>query len=103
MKKVLIGFSVLLLFYCSTTPLLGQGKDALAEYDRQPAAPSGEAMAADVLVVRPISILALACGIVVSVAATPFAVASGTAPEVYGRLVGGPFNFAFRRPVGGGF
>jgi hypothetical protein len=99
MKRFFVGISVLALIFCSTAPLFAQ-MDIVAQYEGQPIVPSGEAMVADVLVVRPISIVALAFGAAMSVIATPFALASGTAPEVYGRLLGDPYYFAFCRPLG---
>jgi hypothetical protein len=64
------------------------------------AAPSGEAMVADALIIRPVSILAVFLGTAVAIVATPFAAASGSTGQVYRKLVAEPFNFAVRRPLG---
>lgn len=99
MNRLLIGLSVMALICCSAAPLFGQA-DVVAQYGTRRAVPSGEAMVADVLLLRPIGIVALAFGAAVSIVATPFALASGTTPEVYGRLLSDPFCFVFCRPLG---
>jgi hypothetical protein len=101
MKNALIAFSVLLLLCCQTAPLFGQ--TGIPDPYGEPVAPSGEAMVADLLLVRPVGFVALVFGAAVSIVATPFALATGTTPEVYGRLLGEPYNFTFCRPLGAGY
>ena len=103
MKKALIGFVVLVLFLCPVMALHAQdnmGYGYPAGKDNEAA--SGEAMAADLVVARPIGFCALVLGTAVSIVATPFAVVSGTTKDVYGRLVADPFNYTVTRPLGQG-
>lgn len=102
MKKALTIFSVLLLFCCPAVPLFAQ-MVPIDQYEAQPMVPSGEAMVVDLLIVRPFSFAALVFGAAVSIVATPFALASRTTPEVYGRLLGEPYDYTFCRPLGAGF
>ena len=102
MKKKLIGLTVLVLFFCSALTLYAQTDMGYpVGQEKEPA--SGEAMIADVLIVRPITFAALIAGAAVSIVATPFALASGTTREVYGRLVEDPFDFMVLRPLGEGW
>ncbi len=102
MKKKLIGFVVLVLFFCSAMTLYAETDMGYqVGNEREPA--SGEAMIADVLVVRPVTLVALVLGTGISIVATPFALISGTTREVYGRLVAEPFDFMVNRPLGEGW
>jgi hypothetical protein len=103
MKKALIGFVALVMFLCPVMALYAQdnmGYGYPAAKDNEAA--SGEAMAADVIVARPIGFCALVLGTAVSIVATPFALVTGTTKEVYGRLVADPFNYTIERPLGQG-
>jgi hypothetical protein len=62
--------------------------------------PAGEVMIVDLLLVRPISFIALVLGTGVSLLATPFALASGSTGPVYERLVVEPYEFTLCRPLG---
>lgn len=99
MRRIVIGLSVLLILCCSTASLYAE-TDMGPGYQTGTAAPSPEAMTADALIVRPIGILAIFLGTAVAIVATPFAVTSGSTGQVYKTLVGQPFNFAIRRPLG---
>jgi hypothetical protein len=102
MKKRLIGLVVLVLFFCSAMTLYAQTDMGYpVGNEKEPA--SGEAMIADVLIVRPISLVALVLGTGIAIVATPFALASGTTREVYGRLVEDPFDHMMLRPLGEGW
>ena len=102
MKKKLIGFVVLVLFFCSSIALYAQTDMGYpVGNEKEPA--SGEAMIADVLIARPISFVALVLGTGIAIVATPFALASGTTRDVYGRLVEDPFDFMVTRPLGEGW
>lgn len=103
MRKALIGFVIVLFFFCPVMTLYAQTETRMGypvQSENEP--PSGEAMAADVLVARPIGFAALLLGTAVSIVATPFAVLSGSTKDVYGRLVADPFNYTLRRPLGEG-
>ncbi|MGD0656491.1 MAG: hypothetical protein ABSD38_00315 [Syntrophorhabdales bacterium] len=102
MKKQLIGLIVLVLFFCPAFTLYAQTDMGYpVGSEREPA--SGEAMVADVLIVRPISFVALVLGTGIAIVATPFALASGTTRDVYGRLVEDPFDHMVLRPLGEGW
>lgn len=102
MRNVVICFSVLFFLSCLSVPALAETA-IVNQYETEPVVPSGGAMMMDLLIVRPVAMAAVVLGAAVSVVATPFAAASGTTYEVYGRLVNEPFDFAFCRPLGAGF
>lgn len=65
--------------------------------------PSGAAMAADVLVVRPLALAATAVGCVLFIADVPFMPFQAGSPGApFRRLVAEPARFAFSRPLGAG-
>lgn len=107
MKKGLIGLSALLLVACTLLPAYAQdqgtGPMATAPTppeERRVPAPDPGAMIMDLIIVRPVSLVALALGTGMSIVATPVALASGSTGAVYERLVVEPFNFTVRRPLG---
>jgi len=106
-KKIMIGLWALVLVASMMVPALAQEGQAvpppaapLPVEVRYAPAPSGGAMIFDFLIVRPVSFVGLAIGTGISIAATPFALASKSTGPVYERLVVEPFNFAVRRPLG---
>jgi len=104
MKKQGIVIVVLLsfLFCLPAMTVYGQtatGYDTRAETEK----PDGAAMIVDTIVVRPAGLAAIVIGAGISIVATPFALAGGNPKEVYGKLVGEPFDFTFRRPLGQGW
>ena len=62
--------------------------------------PSGEAVVIDAGLVRPIGIIGMACGLVMTVIALPFSLPSGSASTVYQTLIKEPYDFTFSRPIG---
>jgi hypothetical protein len=61
---------------------------------------SGEAMAADLVLLRPLGIAATAIGTVLFVASLPFSATGGNAKGAFNKLVGEPGGFTFARPLG---
>lgn len=57
-------------------------------------------MAVDLVIVRPISIVATVVGAVGFVVALPFTVPSGSVDEAARSLVAAPFEYTFNRPLG---
>ncbi len=57
-------------------------------------------MVADAIVVRPISAVATAVGALIWVVALPFTLTGGNVGESGQKLVGGPFDYTFNRPLG---
>jgi hypothetical protein len=58
------------------------------------------AMAVDLLVVRPLGIVATVCGSALCLLSLPFAAAGGNMQEVYDKTVAEPAAFTFKRPLG---
>lgn len=69
-----------------------------AEYEATP--PSAAAMGFDVLLVRPLSIVATAAGGGLFLLSLPFSALGLNTDEAAVRLVGEPATFAFLRPLG---
>ena len=65
-----------------------------------PPLPSGEAILADTLIVRPMGIAACIIGLAGSIIAFPFAALSNSQGRVTQRLLVEPFDYTFRRPLG---
>ena len=101
MRRVIIGSLIFLILCCATAPLHAEtDTDAAGAIEKGALAPNDGLMAADFVIVRPVSIVGLFLGTAMAVVITPFAVASGTTGAVYKKLVVAPFNFAIRRPLG---
>ncbi len=100
MKKILTALMVSLILFCLIAPAHAEGQGG---YDRPMIGSGGDAILADLVFVRPLSILGMALGFVASIVATPFAVASDTTPAVYEKLIVEPYNFTVCRPLGTGF
>ncbi|HYD50915.1 MAG TPA: hypothetical protein VEB21_21340 [Terriglobales bacterium] len=62
--------------------------------------PSAAAMAADVLISRPLSLVTTVIGSVLFVGSMPFSAAAGDVETPAARLVGDPARYTFRRPLG---
>lgn len=87
MKKLIV-FLIVFALIMSATPVV-----AAAE-------PTDIDIISDVLIVRPVSIVATVVGSVVFVVALPFSIPSGSVGVVGQRLVADPFNYTFVRTVG---
>jgi hypothetical protein len=61
---------------------------------------SGEAMAADLVLLRPLGFAATAIGTVLFAASLPFSAMGGNAKGAFDTLVGEPGAFTFARPLG---
>jgi hypothetical protein len=62
--------------------------------------PSGGAMMFDLVVVRPVGIVATAVGCVFFVVSSPFSALGGNIDTAGEKLVKDPANFTFKRPLG---
>lgn len=85
------------------TALLAVSAAASAESvanDEYDTTPSATAMAADLVVLRPLSFAGTVLGAVVFVAGLPFEVISGNVSGPAQRLVVEPAKFTFTRPLG---
>lgn len=63
-------------------------------------APSGEAMAADVLLLRPLGIVATVLGSAAFVVSLPFSALGGNVGQAADKLVAEPAAYTFKRPLG---
>jgi hypothetical protein len=110
MRRGIAGLTALLLLFCAMPSLYGadgsestsmmETKGTSFQEEASVPPPSEEAMIADLLLVRPLSLVGLAIGSGLSIIATPFGLASGSTGPLYERLVVEPFNFTIRRPLG---
>jgi hypothetical protein len=75
------------------TKSLAQDKSAQAGY-------SAEKMMADILLVRPLGIVATVFGSAVFIVALPFSLLGGNTEATYQSLVAAPAKFTFQRPIG---
>jgi hypothetical protein len=86
MKKVCIILIASLIFFTSTA--------AFAE------SRSGEEIAADLAVMRPVGLAATIAGTAIFIVSLPFALITNDVPKVAKELVVDPFNYTFDRPLG---
>jgi hypothetical protein len=56
----------------------------------------------DVVILRPVGLVACAAGLAATIIALPFALPSGSMDKVTKALIGEPFYFTFKRPIGQG-
>lgn len=89
---VFLTISALILIPFATESL-AQDKSAQTEY-------GAEKMMADVLLVRPVGILATVFGSAVFVIALPFSLLGGNTEATYRNLIVAPAKFTFQRPIG---
>jgi hypothetical protein len=61
---------------------------------------SGEAMAADFFIIRPLGIVTSVLGTAVFIVSLPFSALGGNTKTACRKLVQDPFNFTFQRPLG---
>ena len=62
--------------------------------------PNGGEMMVDLVIARPLGIVATALGAIVFVVATPFTLATGTWKKSAKKLVGNPAKYTFKRELG---
>ncbi len=86
MKKALVLIISLAVLLTSFPSFAYEGKDA--------------AIIGDTLVVRPLSLAAIAVGAAVFIVSLPFALPSGSVDKTAEELIVKPVDFAFTRPLG---
>jgi hypothetical protein len=84
----------------TTLVLTMSGFQAVAQDQKIGEKATGEAMAADLVLLRPLGIAATAIGTVLFVASLPFSATGGNAKGAFDKLVGEPGGFTFARPLG---
>jgi hypothetical protein len=92
--------SVVIVVIITTLVLTMSGFEAVAQDRGMNEAPTGEAMAADLVLLRPLAFAATAIGSLLFVASLPFSATGGNAKGALDRLVGEPAAFTFARPLG---
>ncbi|NPV04551.1 MAG: hypothetical protein HPY67_07455 [Syntrophaceae bacterium] len=88
MKKT----SIALLVVCA---LLASTAQAFAEPPKD-----GMAIAADVLIARPVGLVSIVAGTAMFIVSLPFAIPSGSVETAGRLLVADPFKYTFERPLG---
>ena len=86
MKKTFVSLLLAIVLVASSAPAFGSD--------------SGGEMAADVLFVRPVSLVATVVGTLIFVVALPFSIPSGSVESTAKKLIVEPFQFTFARPIG---
>jgi hypothetical protein len=76
------------------------GSSALAQSKTRDNNVSAEAMTADLLVVRPLGIVATVVGSAVFIVSLPFSALGGNTKTACRKLVQDPAKFTFKRPLG---
>ena len=76
------------------------GSAGLAQDSSKESERSAEKMAVDVLLLRPVGILATAGGVLIFVISVPFSALGGNTKESYEELVKEPARYTFKRPLG---
>lgn len=96
MGSTILKFFVLLSFSASLVMAPLQAADTRSEGP----APSGEAMAVDLVLVRPLSFVATVLGTVAFIVSLPFSILGGNVDEAGTNLVVKPAKTTFIRPLG---
>ena len=97
MKKRLLPMvilSVSFLIFSHLAPL------ALAEEHYESMGDKGGQMAFDLVILRPMGIIATALGSITYVISLPFSIPGGNQDEAYQKLVTDPADYTFQRPLG---
>jgi hypothetical protein len=90
----------LIIFIALAMVIVPFGTAVLAEDFIQEDKISAPAMTADLLVVRPVGIVATGVGFVVYIVSLPFSYLGGNTPQAWEKLVKDPARFTFTRPLG---
>ncbi len=86
--------SVSFLIFSHLAPL------ALAEEHYESMGDKGGQMAFDLVILRPMGIIATALGSITYVISLPFSIPGGNQDEAYQKLVSDPADYTFQRPLG---
>jgi hypothetical protein len=100
MKKATTAILVFCLLCCMILPVRAEEMNGIPQQPKRTEAPSGEEIAADAVLVRPVGLVAIVLGVGLAIVATPFALTSGSTKQVWDRLVCDPAEFTIHRPLG---
>ena len=89
---IVLTVAFLIFSHLSPAALAGEHYESMGE--------KGGYMAADLVVLRPMGIIATAVGSIVYVISLPFSIPGGNQGEAYQKLVADPANYTFQRPLG---
>lgn len=95
-----IGKRSMILLLIAAMIFIPLGTSALAQSQDIDNEISAEAMAADLLVVRPLGIVASVVGTAVFIVSLPFSALGGNTKIACQKLVKDPAKFTFKRPLG---
>jgi len=98
MNKIAKQSAVLLLII--TLVFIPFGTSALAQGQTLDEENSGALMTADLLLVRPLGIVATVLGFAVFIVSLPFSAIGGNTKQASQKLVKEPGDFTFKRPLG---
>ncbi|MFC1815416.1 hypothetical protein ACFL0M_05600 [Thermodesulfobacteriota bacterium] len=90
----------IVIFVIAALLLIPFGSNSLAQDTPKKKDFSGEKMAVDIVLVRPIGILATVVGSVLFVVALPFSALGGNIDTTYQKLIVAPAKYTFKRPIG---
>jgi hypothetical protein len=97
MKKRLLPMVILSVSFLIFSHLASA---ALAEEHYQSLGDKGGQMAFDLVILRPMGIIATALGSITYVISLPFSIPGGNQDEAYQKLVNDPASYTFQRPLG---
>jgi len=95
-----IAKKIIIFFVVGTLILVPFGASALAQGRWQDEEVTAPKMIADVLVARPLGLVATVLGIAVFVISFPFSAAGGNTEAAYQKLILKPAKYTFERPLG---
>ncbi len=95
-----IAKQAIVLFLITALLFATFGSSAIASVDFEKKDPTGGAMFADFILVRPVGIVALVAGSVLFVVSLPFSALGGNVKAAAKSLVIKPAKFTFTRPLG---
>ena len=95
-----IAKQAIVLFLITALLFATFGSSAIASVDFEKEDPTGGAMFADFILVRPVGIVALVAGSVLFVISLPFSALGGNVKAAAKSLVIKPAKFTFTRPLG---
>ena len=94
LMKYMVVLTVSFLIFSHLAPI------AMAEEHYESMGEKGSYMAADLVILRPMGIIATALGSLVYVISLPFSIPGGNQDEAYQKLVSDPAKYTFQRPLG---
>ncbi|MGD2270285.1 MAG: hypothetical protein PVI06_07800 [Desulfobacterales bacterium] len=90
----------MVLFLAATLIMTPFGSAALAQVEFERKEPSAGAMFADIVLVRPVGVASIAACTVLYAVVFPLALIGGNTKQAAKKLIGDPWKYTIRRPVG---